>query len=151
MHLVRITASLVMLGLAASVLADEDSLARFQWNQRPLLVFAPHPTDPRLEALLHRLAMRDCAVRDRDLVVGLMVEDGESRIAGSRVSPATARDIRQRYGVRDGAFVVILVGKDGGEKFREEDIPDLDGIFALIDGMPMRRDEMLRRNDPCKE
>jgi hypothetical protein len=35
-----------------------------------------------------------------------------------------------------------LIGKDGGEKLRVNDIPDLAAIYAVIDGMPMRGSEM---------
>jgi hypothetical protein len=37
---------------------------------------------------------------------------------------------------------VVLIGKDGGEKLRVNNIPDLQTIYAVIDGMPMRGREM---------
>lgn len=40
---------------------------------------------------------------------------------------------------------VVLIGKDGGIKLQTEDFK-LDAILALIDGMPMRREEMQRQN-----
>ena len=48
-------------------------------------------------------------------------------------------------------FAAILIGKDGGEKYRRYDVPELDGIFALIDGMPMRQDEMSQNPVDCSE
>ena len=150
MH-VRWALGLLVLALAGQALAAAGYLARFEWTHRPLLVFAPHRTDPRVEVLLHRIAMRDCALRDRDMVVGLIVEEGDSLLDGSRLSPATARAIRQRFAISEGAFTVVLVGKDGGEKLRDDGIPDLDEIFGLIDAMPMRRDEMLAGDRACEE
>ena len=35
-------------------------------------------------------------------------------------------------------FSAVLIGKDGGEKLRVNDVPDLAAIYAVIDGMPMR-------------
>jgi len=37
---------------------------------------------------------------------------------------------------------VALIGKDGGENLRINDVPDLQTVYAVIDGMPMRGREM---------
>lgn len=42
-------------------------------------------------------------------------------------------------------FVLVLVGKDGGEKYRSPKPVFPDTIFAIIDAMPMRQSEMKRR------
>ena len=47
-----------------------------------------------------------------------------------------------RYAIGDNAFSVLLIGKDGGEKLRVNEVPDLQTIYAVIDGMPMRSREM---------
>lgn len=39
-------------------------------------------------------------------------------------------------------FTFILVGRDGGEKFRSNKFVTADQLFALIDAMPMRKNEM---------
>ena len=41
-----------------------------------------------------------------------------------------------------GAFAAVLVGKDGGEKFRSEGPVSPEVLFEIIDAMPMRRREM---------
>jgi hypothetical protein len=43
--------------------------------------------------------------------------------------------------------MVILIGKDGGEKLSREEGTTLGEIFGLIDTMPMRRREMRRKTD----
>ncbi len=45
-------------------------------------------------------------------------------------------------------FTLILVGKDGGEKFRSGKITTTQELFAIIDAMPMRQSEMRRRQRP---
>jgi hypothetical protein len=42
----------------------------------------------------------------------------------------------------------VLIGKDGGEELRTAE-PSLHHIFALIDGMPMRRAEPVQRRRTC--
>lgn len=39
-------------------------------------------------------------------------------------------------------FTVILVGKDGGEKYRSNEVLPLKKLYAIIDAMPMRKQEM---------
>ena len=58
---------------------------------------------------------------------------------------ADATVLRSHYRVGAGQFTVILVGKDGGEKYRAERVVDPDELFALIDTMPMRRREMRKK------
>ena len=47
----------------------------------------------------------------------------------------------ESYEERDA---IILVGKDGGVKFIDEEL-SLKTLFALIDGMPMRKSEMRQK------
>jgi hypothetical protein len=67
---------------------------------------------------------------DRDLLTTIFLENAE------------ATEARNRYGVKPGSFVVVLVGRDGGEKFRSEDPVSAQELFDRIDAMPMRRREM---------
>jgi Domain of unknown function (DUF4174) len=52
---------------------------------------------------------------------------------------------RSRFRVEDGAFATILVGRDGGEKFRSAEPIPAGKLFDLIDAMPMRQREMRAR------
>ena len=47
----------------------------------------------------------------------------------------------------DEPFTVILIGKDGGEKYRSNSILDVDRLFAMVDAMPMRQAEMRQTKD----
>lgn len=42
-------------------------------------------------------------------------------------------------------FTVILLGKDGGEKLRTQNLLTTNKLFALIDAMPMRRQEIKKK------
>lgn len=47
--------------------------------------------------------------------------------------------------MEEDTFVAILVGKDGGEKYRSADPIAPQTLFDLIDAMPMRRREIRSR------
>ncbi len=101
-------------------------LDEYRWERRPLLVFAPAQSDPRLADTLSRIEATRCDFATRDMVLGQV--------------------LRAQFTVDANAFAVVLTGKDSGEKLRVTEVPDLQRIYAVIDGMPMRGNEI--RADP---
>lgn len=57
-----------------------------------------------------------------------------------------ANNLRKRYRVDDKEFLIILIGKDGSEKLRSDTVVSPDKLYALIDAMPMRREETRKKN-----
>jgi hypothetical protein len=139
----RLLAAFVVAVLSAggwygSAVAGAADLGDYLWRSRPLLLFAPIPDDPRLTETLSRIRSSRCAFADRDMVTGLVVARGDSTLDGQPVGPDEAQRLRTQFAVDPDAFAAILIGKDGGEKWRADDVPDLQTIYAVIDGMPMR-------------
>ena len=122
--------------------AAAAELGDYLWQARPLLVFAPTYSDPRLVETMRRIDATRCDFADRDMVLGRIVADGTSTLDGQVVDTAQAQRLFAQFGIGAGSFRVVLVGKDGGEKLRVNDVPDLAAIYAVIDGMPMRGREM---------
>ena len=120
-----------------------------QWKNRPLLIFAPNHKHPELQKIRFALEPRSCDIDDRDMIIGVFVAQGQSRLNGRTISASEIEEIRHRLGIKPEQFAVLLIGKDGGEKFRSYNAPDLDVVFALIDRMPMRQDEMLVNPESC--
>jgi hypothetical protein len=121
-------------------------LRQYQWKNRLLFVFAPTREEPPFKALHDSIVARKADVEDRDLVVFEVLESDPSTRDGEPLDPASARQLRERFGAPAGEFSVVLVGKDGGVKLDRQDRTSLDEIFALIDSMPMRQHEMRRQN-----
>jgi hypothetical protein len=136
--LIAVTASAV-LGSAPAMATD---LGDYRWESRPLLVFAPKGDDPRLVETLSRIEATRCDFTGRDMVLGVMVPEGNSTLDGHAVDAEQARRLANQFAIGDDAFSVVLIGKDGGEKLRIDDVPDLRTIYAVVDGMPMRSREM---------
>lgn len=118
------------------------TLEDLRWKHRVLLLFAPDRGSEALQKQRQALEDADEPLAERDLVVFEILARGECRFGGKSLEPSVAADLRGRFGVAPSDEVVILVGKDGGEK-RRRAMPDgLGEIHALIDSMPMRRAEM---------
>ncbi len=141
----------ILLGLCllAAQPAFAGALAQYEWQNRPLLVFAPMAQDQRLEETRQLLAQTRCQLDGREMIIGIFVMQGQSYLEDSEISSQLAADIRRDYGVSGDQFAVLLLGKDGGVKYRSPEVPNLAEIFALIDGMPMRQVEMAENPVDC--
>ncbi|MEM9046679.1 MAG: DUF4174 domain-containing protein [Pseudomonadota bacterium] len=107
-------------------------LDSFTWENRPILVFGEHG-DPRIDEQMALFSDAALELEDRRNVI--IVE----------TDPTS--DLWTRY--RPNGFTVILIGLDGGEKFRNNAVTDPDELNELIDTMPMRQNEIQRRGrDP---
>ncbi|MDG4667193.1 DUF4174 domain-containing protein [Mycobacterium sp. 236(2023)] len=129
--------------------ASAAELGDYRWERRPLLVFAPTERDPQLVETVRRIEASRCEFASRDMVVGLVVTEGSSALDGQVIDAAQSQRLRDQFAIDDDAFTVLLIGKDGGEKRRVSDVPDLQAIYALIDGMPMRSREMDTGRSQC--
>lgn len=65
--------------------------------------------------------------------------------------PRTKSPVCAALCILEERFAVVLIGKDGGEKYRSCTPISSRNIFDRIDAMPMRRSEIrwseMRRND----
>ncbi len=134
-----------MVGSAFGQRESTIDLSTYQWKSRLLLVFAPSEDDAPYRDLRKELRDQEDKIIDRDLLVFHVFEDGESWFGDSLIDKQSAAQLRDRFSVTPGQFVVVLIGKDGGEKFREPNKVDMAEIFSLIDSMPMRQREMRER------
>ncbi len=117
-------------------------LSTYRGANRLLLVFAPSASDGRAGRQRELLEGRRAGLEHRDLLEFRLVEDGPGEAENGPVSPRESARLRRAFDVVDGSFALVLVGKDGGAKFRsDEPLPARD-IFDRIDAMPMRRREM---------
>ncbi|NIO41385.1 MAG: DUF4174 domain-containing protein [Burkholderiales bacterium] len=131
--------------------SQSDPLSKYRWDRRPLLVFAADAEDPSLKQLRVAIEAASCEIADRDMVIGFILDRGESRLDGASMSPAAAEAIRSSLRVKRSEFSAVLVGKDGGAKARYGQAPSLDAVFSLIDSMPMRRTEMRKKSAGCEQ
>lgn len=99
-------------------------------STRELLVFAPTAEAPPLLAQRAISASSAAGFAERDLRMIEIIGD--------------TNPLRRRHDVPADQFRVLLLGKDGGVKLRRDTPIDTVTLFATIDAMPMRRDEMQR-------
>lgn len=95
---------------------------------------------------LQARALLDSAdgLKERDMIVVSMIGTETGKVLlGPDLHPRTQPPSASKRPNRT-MFYVTLIGKDGQEKFKSEKPVDPEVLFSLVDGMPMRRQEMRR-------
>jgi len=109
----------------SSVLKKLEAL---RWENRVLVIHEPVLTAEEGKARVESLKKAKEDLEERDLAILKM--DAE---------------MKKKYQVKEDTFVLLLFGKDGGLKLRQEGKMDLEALYELIDQMPMRQREMRGR------
>ena len=110
-----------------------------------LLVFAPDADSALYRRQQEMLLVAERGLNERDMVIICVIRDAVST-KGRPAAAVAAVDLRDAYGVLPHEFRVVLIGKDGGVKLRQEEPISMADLFALIDSMPMRKQEMGQRS-----
>ena len=146
--------------------ASEQVLASLRDRYRMLIIVAPAQTDLRYRTL-HKSVFdgEGGGGRERDMVEIALFERGASYlyrpVEGTKDNPQSATTqplppdvasfLRRQFAPRAGGdgkphdFAVTLRGKDGHIALHEDKPVTARALFALIDTMPMRQDEMRQR------
>jgi hypothetical protein len=119
----------------------------YRWNNRPLFVFSSTPDREDYQKQLRDLSSKEGGIEDRDMIVHLVLEEGNSFVGDLPLENEAVRQLQEKFEIDPAGFVVILVGKDGGVKLRKEEYTPMSDIFDLIDSMPMRRQEMKEKGE----
>lgn len=127
--------------VTSEAVAGTIALDAYRWRNRIVLIFAPAAGDTLYAQQLAVFATREAELAERDLLVGQFPADAQGVFAGRPASQAAGATLRARYEVPEGAFALVLIGKDGGVKLAADEPVSTARLFELIDSMPMRQQE----------
>ncbi|NOD34659.1 MULTISPECIES: DUF4174 domain-containing protein [unclassified Ruegeria] len=113
--------------------AGDSELSDFLWVNRPIVVFADTPADPRFQQQIDMLLDGEQAMRDRDVVV---LTDTD---------PSAKSPIRAQ--LRPRGFQMVFVDKDGVVKLRKPSPWSVREIGRSIDKTPLREREIRERRE----
>ena len=136
----------ILPGSGRNAIAKPLDLSQFQWKNRLLFLFAPNRNHPMFDSLHNSLSAQKAEVADRDLVIFEILESDPSSMNSNYLASEAALSLRKRYNVSQGEFSVLLVVKDVGIKLNRQEQTRFEDIFALIDTMPMRQEEMRQKS-----
>lgn len=117
-----------------------QKLSDYQWSNRIIILSDQEPGFNKAKEALEIISEFKKELKERDILVFLQRDGKRYDTNFNLVSTAIDKNIPQNF---EG---YLLIGKDGGIKSKELYPVDIQALFALIDGMPMRRAEMKRDN-----
>lgn len=117
-----------------------QTLRACRWQKRVLLVAAPTAAQADFRVQKAQLAAYPAELSARDLVVLNVLYD--------QLPAADQQFGARQLGLKPPAFAAVLIGKDGGVKLRRTQPITPAELFATVDQMPMRRQEMRRAPAP---
>lgn len=110
------------------VSGEAADLNEFLWINRPLIVFADTPADPRFIQQMEYIEARLEALAKRDVIV---LTDTNPKAKGT-----LRKELRPR------GFMMVLIGKDGRKYLRKPFPWDVREITRVIDKLPLRQQEV---------
>ena len=100
-------------------------------DPRQVLIFYRPSAENVFQQQVKEFDKFNTGVKERDIQVKKYLVDTLNKA----FAKAHEIDVTQPY-------TLILIGRDGGEKFRSSVFVKAEELFAIIDAMPMRRAEM---------
>ena len=113
-------------------------LEAYKWEKRLLLLFAPALENTELVRQQEMIRKGRPGIAERQIEVLEVVPGGNAS--------AMREDLLRKFGVEAGSYTLLLLGKDGQEKYRSQKAVPLEEVFRIIDQMPMRRQEMRKQD-----
>ena len=102
-------------------------------NFREIILFAYADDDQSLKKQLEILHSDPKGLAERDLKISVKIWAKDKGIT------------HRKFKIAKNQYAFILIGKDGGEKYRSFSVVTKQKLYSIIDAMPMRRYEMKNR------
>jgi len=118
----------------------------FKWKNRVLVIGGD---GSKYKSQLEKINNINSEFIERDLVL-ILLENDLSKMSydglktSKKLDYDSSTNLRRKYNFKD--FKLILIGKDGEEKYNSAEPVEINIIFEIIDEMPMRKREMKERN-----
>jgi len=126
---------------------EAQDLEPHRWRDRVLLLITGDLKNPEYIRQTHALQERPAELEARKLMVCTVVEN---RYAKGLPAGSWRSGVQNRFAITDAktGFRLVLIGLDGGVKLDTSSFVPLEPLWALIDGMPMRRAELENKGNP---
>lgn len=127
-----------MIIITSNMLSQD--LKKHQWKNRLLLVFSYDKNSNALKKQIDILTKDKEGLQERKLLIYQFCDDKFT--TGLHSKWYSIKKLTKKYHSKNKIFEVLLIGLDGKIKLRQTKIVSLEKLFTLIDGMPMRRNEL---------
>jgi hypothetical protein len=127
--------------LTGGTLLMAQDLEQHRWDYRLLLIHVDELESENYKNQMSILNKELAGLEERKIRVYTFWKD-RYRVGFEETEWKMADKEFAGVTIPDSGFEVILRGLDGGVKLRQDSVIDTETLFARIDSMPMRRQEM---------
>ena len=126
--------------------SNGQDLKDYEWKNRILIVKTVNADAKKFNEQLNEFKNSNNKLKERKIVLYKIIQDEFSSINftnndsvhSGKVSEITTQNILDK----NEGFEVILIGLDGGIKFKQNEVLLKEKLFSIIDSMPMRKNEI---------
>ena len=144
MNFLKITTASLIILLTYKMNAQD--LSSHRWKDRLLLVLTNNINDTVYQEQLIAFQQEEQGMKERQLIV-YHITPNKFCTGMNGDGPWQASALYRSYKQTDGPFEIVLIGLDGGVKWRQTELLPCDKLFSIIDGMPMRRAEIQNKKN----
>lgn len=127
-----------------------QNLEGFRWQNRIVIVKSNLGATSQYQKQLQEFENAQAELSERKMVAFYITDESYKMIdytkgaasKSDKLSTLFANDVLNKQ----HDFEVVLIGLDGGVKLRQTELLTKEQLFQLIDSMPMRANEIKRRN-----
>jgi hypothetical protein len=123
-----------------------QDLQQYQWENRIIVVYSNETELDLLSKQLELLKKEPNKLSERKILV-IQAHKNRYKTIFPENSEWVSSSLKDELKIsRKTEFEVFLLGLDGGIKLRQQEIVQTEKLFSLIDGMPMRKAEIRRKD-----
>ncbi len=123
---------------------NAQDLSKHQWKNRLVLILTNDTTNTNYENQLKAFEAETEGMKERKLLV-YHITPTQYCTENENKKWHNSSKLYTNYKQTNAPFEVILIGLDGRIKLTQNEVLTTDKLFAIIDGMPMRRAELRRK------
>ena len=127
-----------MLALSSVSISFGQDLKEHQWENRVLLILSDDGA--LVKKQIEILQKKSEGLKERKLIIYRIYP--KEYFKGINNHHASFPSNYSQLKKKKKNLEIVLIGLDGGVKLRQTELLDLEKLFTLIDGMPMRRQEL---------
>lgn len=115
------------------LLSVSPFLEHLQWEKRVVLIFTPNSEDEEYQEQIEFLRDETVGMKERDITVWQIIADKGIAINGKLQDKDDPQELFHEFRVPEDHFTLILVGKDGRIKLRQDHPMTAQRLFKIID------------------
>jgi len=139
MNYIRILLGCIIL-TGGTMLLGQD-LKKHEWKSRQVLIHTSDLESDNYQRQMSILGEEQAGLDERKLLVYTFWKD-KYRVGFGDAEWKMADKGFSKWTNPDSGFEILLIGLDGSVKLRQDEAIDTETLFARIDAMPMRRQEL---------